>query len=171
MIRNRKGLEALLVSHGFSADESKDVAELLTHECPWFGGDDEVSEDIGVDMLGDALPPKVSSLIELSRLLAWHNKNARNRDDSDVEVANAAYAALVQTVSRFGVEDGLGSGDFWVVEDSFSGPCATVVTFKPSPFPTGLKEALMEWLSGQSAVKKIALVNRDGDVLFEHARE
>lgn len=170
MIRNRNKLEELLVLHGLSSEESEAATELLKHECPWFGGADEVSEEIGVDMLAVVLPPKVASLVGASRLVAWHNKNARGREEFDVEAANAAYASLVQTVSRFGVEEGLGSGDFWVMEDSFSGSCATVVAFKPLPLPEDLQQALVGWLNQQSAMKRIVLANRDGDVLLELIR-
>ena len=171
MIRDRKALADLLVLHGLSSRECADVAELLERECPWFGDGEEVSEEIGIDMLMDALPSKIASLVEASRLVTWHNRQVRARTRLADEAANVTYASLVQTVSRFGVEDGLGSGDFWVIEDSFSGPDATVMVFKPLPLPSGLASALTEWLSEQGVMKKITLVNREGEALYEVAQK
>ena len=171
MIRDRKALTDLLMLHSLSSTECAEVAEMLERECPWFGEVEEVSEEIGIDMLTDVLPPKIASLVGASRLLTWHNRQVRARTRLAEEAANIAYASLVQTVSRFGVEDGLGSGDFWVMEDSFSGPHATVMTFKPLPLPSGLGSALTEWLRGQGVIKKITVVNREGDSLFEVAQK
>ncbi len=167
MIHDQKTLVDLLLLHGLSSNECAGVVELLDSECPWFGEAEEVSEEIAIAMLADALPPKVTSLVTAPRLVAWHNRQARERSGFDVGAANVAYASLVQTVGRFGVEDGLGLGDFWVIEDSFSGPHATVMVFKPLPLPSGLASALAEWLSGQDAMRKVTLVNREGDALYE----
>ena len=169
MIRDRKALTDFLESHGLSSKECIDVAELLELECPWFGEAEGVSEEIGMDMLTDVLPPKIGSLVGASQLVAWHNRQVRSRTRLSEEAASLAYASLVRTVSRFGVEDGLGSGDFWVMEDSFSGPDALVMAFKPLPLPLGMESALTAWLRGQSAMKRITLVNREGDPLFEVA--
>jgi hypothetical protein len=69
-------------------------------------------------------------------------------------------------VSQFGVEEGLGAGDFWVIEDSFASAEVTVMVFKPLPLPEGFQAALTTWLNGQNAVKKITLANREGDVIL-----
>lgn len=170
MIRDRNALTDLLVLHGLSSKECAEVAEMIERECPWYGEAEEVSEEIGIDMLTDVLPPKIASLVGASRLVAWHNRQVRARTRLSDAVANVAYASLAQTVSRFGVENGLGSGDFWVIEDSFSGPDAAVMMFKPLPLPMDMASALTEWLNGQSVVRTLTLVNRDGDVLFEIVR-
>jgi len=60
-------------------------------------------------------------------------------------------------VSQFGVEEGLGAGDFWVIEDSFASAEVTVMVFKPLPLPEGFQAAL---------TKKITLANREGDVIL-----
>jgi hypothetical protein len=171
VIRDLTSLTELFVSHGLTSREVGTAIELVSHECPWFGDAEEVAEDIGVAMLTDVLPPKVATQLGTSRLIAWHNASARSWQVSDVGMKNASYAALVQTVKQFGVEDGLGSGDFWVVEDSFSGSCATVMMFKPAPVPSDFASALANWMNEQSALLKIEVVNREGDVLFEVVRQ
>jgi hypothetical protein len=171
MIGYQKRLVEFLLSHGLSADESANIMRLINQECPWFGGPEEVSEEIGVEILADVLPPKVASLVTASTLIAWHNRNARSQGEFAIKAANSAYTSLVQTVTRFGVEEGLGSGDFWVMEDSFSRFQGTVVVFKPLPLPEAFRAALTEWLNGQDAMKKLTFVDREGDALFEIVRK
>lgn len=166
MISNANSLETFFMSHGLSAHEARATKEVIERECPWFGDSEEVSEDIGVDLLSDVLPPKVQSLVGAVSLVDWHNTNARLPQAMRAEACNAAYASLVETVSRFGVEDGLGKADFWVVEDSFSGESATVMVFNPSALSQGLENALKRWLSHQQAMKQVQLVDQEGDVLL-----
>jgi len=152
--------------HGFSAEESKDIVDLVVRECPWFGRSESVADEIGVDMLADVIPTRVAATIGPARLVEWHNANARN-PMREADVASA-YADLVETVKDFGVEDGGGSGDFWVMEDSFSGSDrATVMVFNPSMMTVAFKKAVVDWLHGQSTMKTVALVDREGEPLFE----
>jgi hypothetical protein len=166
MISNPKALETFLMTHGLSAHEARATKELIERECPWFGDSEEVSEEIGVDLLADVLPPKVQSLVGAISLVDWHNTNTRLPHAIRAAASNAAYASLVDTVSGFGVEDGLGKADFWVIEDSFSGESATVMVFDSSALSHALENALKRWLAHQETMKRVQLVDREGDVLL-----
>jgi hypothetical protein len=167
MISKKSELRQLLMSHGLSVRESNETSDLLERECPWFGEGDEVSRDIGAQLIGDVLPKQVASLIDSSSLVDWHNAAARGEHDFFVAAANSAYLSLVEAVRAFGIEDGLGNGDFWVMEDSFSGQCATVMAFKKPPLPDGLAGALETWLHTHPIMKGIQVVDREGEVLFK----
>lgn len=166
-IRDQKRLAGLLLLRGLPAEDVADTVKLLGQECPWLGGADEVSEEIGIELLADVMPPSLTPIVEARQLVDWHNETVRNRKGPEVEAQNAAYASLVQVIRQFGVEDGLGTGDYWVVEDSFSGSHATVVVFRPPPLIEAMENSLSSWLNGQHVIQKITLINREGYQLFE----
>ena len=163
-------LKSFLSTRGLAAGELTTAVGLLRMEAPWLLDEEEVAEDIGLELLSGVLPANISCKIAEHELVEWHNTTIRRQEQLNDKAAEIAYASLVDVVSHFGVEDGLGGGDFWVVEDSFSEQRVLLTAFKTLPLPAGLDEALVEWLARQSTIKALAVISPEGDVLAEYRR-
>ena len=153
------------VARGLPFNGAIGVVKALQENAPWLGADEEVSEEIGVELLEGILPSDNSTKISAKEVIEWHNERIRLCREGSTKMANSAYISLVALVKRFGSEDGLGRGDFWVVEDSFSESRVTIVFFGKLPLPDGMENALVEWLHQQVAIHAIAIVDSEGEAL------
>lgn len=157
----------LFESKGFSTDEAIDLSARLVQLCPWLEVDDEIAEDLGCELLRDALDPSLLDIVDCDELIRWHNSDIRRRQTGMSKSHRLnAYSELCSLVSNFGVEDAFGDGDYWVVADSLSTADVSIVKYEGSDVEPDLQVALKEWLSARPGFSSVSVINEDGDVLF-----
>ena len=71
-----------------------------------------------------------------------------HREDAQSREWDAIYSSLQDALSKFGREDPLGDGDYWIVDDNYGSPQHKVCVYKASfltrPMVTAVQRALQD---------------------------
>lgn len=155
----------LFTGKGLSGSKATEAAHRLISDCPWLLSGEEISEEIGSDLIKEAVDPSILLLVSADELIAWHNGSIRMGRAVGAD-KNSAYSSLRSLVAGFGVESAFGDGDYWVVSDSFSTEKAIVVKFGEPILRSDLKASMDDWLNSQEAMSSISVMTQEGDAIF-----
>jgi len=128
------------------------TASVFLSECPWLDGTDEISQEIGTELLADVCTPSPLATSELRRFVEAYNERVRNIVNPLASVQSEAYSAVRSALRPYGREDPFGEGDYWVVSDSFSSKRPRVILFNAYTFPPQALGALKAIISQHSSV-------------------
>jgi hypothetical protein len=166
---NNCSLLGLFVAKGIAKDRAIEVLRRLKCDCPWLSSEEEVSEEIGSDLIRAALDSDILRVVSVDELIACHNASARRSREVGVDRAGA-YHSLRVLIAGFGIESAFGDGDYWVVSDSFSTERVCVVKFGRPIVPSDLECALRTWLNSQDDIWAVSVSTEEGEVIFSVER-
>lgn len=127
-------------------------AAILQAECLWLDGEEEVSEELGPELLAGYRDQAPLSLEQINLFFDTHNAIVRSHSNLNEVIRSQAYAEVLTLLAEFGREDAFGGGDFWLVSDSFSERVPTVVVFGGFRFPPLAVRSLQQILSSYQGV-------------------
>ncbi|HET9644565.1 MAG TPA: hypothetical protein VFP68_14705 [Burkholderiaceae bacterium] len=157
----------LFESKGISRKAAADLSEQILQLCPWLNTEEEVSEEIGIDLLREVLDQRWLNSVGAEEIIRWHNASVqRAHDNKNRRAGRDPYGDLCTLISKFGVEDAFGEGDYWVVVDSFSTRDVSIVKFADSDVAPELQAALRRWLSESGDLLAVSVIDEDGNLLF-----
>lgn len=142
------------------------LSKLLLVEAPWLDGAEEVSGEIAVDLLAADAERFGVEQQSVEAFVSRYNALVRKAADPQVEKRSEAYVAVAEALAPFGREDAFGSGDYWIISDSFSTPTPVIQLLGTYRFPPEAQAALRAVLKAFSGVvQELRIVNEEGDVV------
>ena len=135
--------------------------QLLIEAAPWLDGTEEVSEEIGPDLLAEEARgfrlsgSKVSEFIERYNTLVQSTSNPHSFRQAE------AFGAMSQLLAPYGTADAFGDGDYWLVADSFETRTPVVLVYDEFRFPSAALAKLQELLNQYSGVYAELRINTE----------
>ena len=150
------------LSKGCSPTQAEHLAAALLAAHPWLNFQDELSEELSEDLLGQC--GDWWMVTNRSDLVDWYNLQVRKTVDDNQETASDDYGSLRNLLTQFGVEDAFGRGRFWLVADSFSTHKLVIVDCDKEPIQRVFMDALRSWLELHSRYSELSVRDVDGNV-------
>lgn len=142
------------------------LAHELVVECPWLDGEEEVSEELGPELLAEQVRRFNLSRKQVDQFLSGYNNRVRSFNNPQENLQSEAYAAMANALADHGRE-GVG-GDFWLVADSFSTATPTIIVFKEFRFSVAAIEALQRVLCSYAGIfAGLRIASEEGDAVLE----
>lgn len=159
---------AFLMAKGANAQTVEDVCKSIETSCVWLQEDEEISTDIGVDLLRAEVLDEATLDALYGLIIEEHNRRVRARATAGID--DRIYERLVETVSTFGIEDAFGDGDYWVVADSIAGGHPSIMKFGGAALPDQLLQQLSAIQREFNGVKGLTIIDPEGTVLWQTSR-
>jgi hypothetical protein len=127
-------------------------AKLLIADAPWLDGTEEVSEELGPELLAQEASAFNLSARKLDDFIERYNTLVQTTNNPHAVRQSEAYVAIAQGLIPFGRENGFGEGDFWLVEDSFSTRAPVILVYDDFRFPQAAVSKLQRILNEYRSV-------------------
>ena len=127
-------------------------AVALQLDCPWLDGADEVSVELGPELLSEQATKAQLSQEQVERFLYAYNDRVRAFSNPLASLQSEAYAAMSAALVGQGRADAFGDGDYWLNQSSFSTREPTIVVFNGHLFSQSVVQSLQVILSRYSSI-------------------
>ena len=137
-----------------TADSSlpPEFARLLIEAAPWLDGAEEISEDLGPDLLSDEACAFDLKRSKVTEFIERYNTLVQSESNSQALRQSEAYVAVGQVLAAHGRADAFGEGDYWLVSDSFSTTTPVVLVYGEFRLPSSALSKLQDLLNHYSGV-------------------
>ena len=157
---------ALLRDASKAAGLPEDFAAALLSDAPWLDAREEISEDLAPQLLADAAVRYDASLEQIRSFASNYNALVSTWRYPSADQQTQAYGDLARRLKPFGKESGMGDGDFWLVEDSFSTRTPTIQVFRGFEFPDLAHNAVERFVhTYRRLFDEVRICNQEGDLL------
>ena len=126
-------------------------AQRLIESAPWLDGTEEVSEELGPDLLSEESSAFNLGRSKVAEFIERYNTLVQSTNNPHLLRRPEAYVAMTQALAPYGTADAFGDGDYWLVSDSFSTNTPVVLVYDEFRLPRAALSKLQELLNQYGA--------------------
>jgi len=138
-----------------------EFARLLIEAAPWLDGTEEVSEELGPELLAEEASALNLSHNKVHEFLERYNTLVQSFTNPHALRQGEAYLAMEQALRSYGRADAFGEGDYWLVSDSFTTRVPVLLVFDKFRLPTAALAELQELVNQYNGVFSELRVNTE----------
>lgn len=138
-----------------------EFARLLLDAAPWLDGTEEVSEELGPELLAEEASAFDLSRSKVQEFLERYNTLVQSFANPHALRQDEAYLAIGLALAPYGRADAFGEGDYWLVCDSFSTRTPVLMVFDDFRLPTAALSKLQELVNEYNGVFSELRVNTE----------
>ena len=153
--------ERLIETAAADSELPSEFARLLLDAAPWLDGTEEVSEELGPELLAEEASAFDLSRSKVLEFLERYNTLVQSSANPHALRQGEAYLAMGEALSPYGRADAFGEGDYWLVCDSFSTRNPVVLVFDNFRLPPAALSKLQELVNQYNGVFSELRVNTE----------
>lgn len=153
--------ETLIDTAVADAELPPEFAKLIAESAPWLSGSDEVSEELGPELLSEEAKALGISRRKLLEFMERYNTLVQSFSNAHAPLQEAAYLAMEKTLKPYGRADAFGEGDYWLVSDSFSTGTPVIQVFDNFRFPMAALAELQKLINQYNGVFSELRINTE----------
>jgi hypothetical protein len=138
-----------------------DFARHLIESTPWLDGTEELSEELGPELLSEETSIFNLGQTKVAEFIDRYNALVQSAANPQALRRTEAYATIAEVLAAYGTDDAFGDGDYWLVADSFSTSAPVVMVYDRFRLPADALAKLQELLNQFSGVFSELRVNTE----------